>query len=196
MITVTDVVEYCFCPRFAYFGGVLGLEQFEQKRGTVDAGKKVHKKYEKTNIQYIPSHVGKTTKKISETKLYSKIHGYVGKLDQGFFLEDNKFALLETKHTSWHHVGDTLRVQIGLLAVLAEENYNVKATKCIVVFTKDAKTHKIVPINEKLLSFALSKLYELKDILSSGVIPNATYDNRCVHCCYRNICSVGSLYSK
>ena len=63
-LTVTDVVEYAFCPKFTYFINILRLSQFEQKRGTVSAGRKLHTKHEKNNLRYFPQ--GLKGKKITK----------------------------------------------------------------------------------------------------------------------------------
>jgi hypothetical protein len=43
VISVTTVAEHVFCPKFTYYGHVLGLKQYEEKRGSVKAGKTLHK---------------------------------------------------------------------------------------------------------------------------------------------------------
>jgi len=46
-ITVTDVVENTFCEKFTYFSLILGLKQYEEKRGAVITGKELHNKHKK-----------------------------------------------------------------------------------------------------------------------------------------------------
>ena len=53
MITVSDVVEYMYCPRFVYFERVLGIPQHEEKREKVIIGRNIHELKEKINKQSI-----------------------------------------------------------------------------------------------------------------------------------------------
>jgi CRISPR-associated exonuclease Cas4 len=50
MITVSDVVEYMYCPRFVYFERVLGIPQYEEKREKVVIGRNIHDLKEKINV--------------------------------------------------------------------------------------------------------------------------------------------------
>ena len=52
-ITVSDVMEYLFCPRFIYFMYCLGIPQHEEKRYKVLKGRALHEAREKVNRSYI-----------------------------------------------------------------------------------------------------------------------------------------------
>ena len=95
-LTVTDVVEYSFCPKFTYFINVLGLNQYEHKRGTVAAGRKLHQLHEKNNLNYIP-HTNKG-KKIVARKFYSEKFDLSGKIDEAIETDD-EIILIERKQT-------------------------------------------------------------------------------------------------
>ena len=55
VLSVTNVVEHGFCPKFTYYGEVLGLGQYEQRRGTVMKGRMHHKIAENTNKRFVPT---------------------------------------------------------------------------------------------------------------------------------------------
>lgn len=189
-ITVTDVVEHAFCPKFTYYGHVLGLEQFEEKRGTVQSGKKMHKRHEETNAFYIPH--GLRGKKIIGLKLYSKKLGLVGKIDEAIESE-NEITIIERKYSDHITLGDTLKVQLGLLAMLLEENLAKPVKIGIIVFTKERREAVTVIIDNSIREKALSMLDGVKEIIKTGKSPKSNFDGRCLNCCYRKVCPIGSL---
>lgn len=189
-ITVTDVVEHAFCPKFTYYGHVLGLEQFEEKRGTVQSGKKMHRRHEYTNMSYIPR--GLNGKKIIGLKLYSSRLGLVGKIDEAIESE-NKITIIEHKYSDHVKIGDTLKVQLGLLAILLEENLAKPVKTGVVVFTKEKREVVTAIIDESMRKKALDMLDEVKQIIKTGKSPKSNFDGRCLNCCYRKVCPVGSL---
>jgi CRISPR-associated exonuclease Cas4 len=190
LITVTDVVEHAFCPKFTYYGHVLKLEQFEQKRGTVQQGKMMHKRREKTNTSYIPQ--GIVGKKIIGLKIYSSRLGLSGKIDEAIELK-NEIIVIEHKYSNRVEIGDTLKAQLGLLAILLEENLNKPVNTGIVIFTKENRKEIVVPIDESIRKNALDTLENVKNVIRTGKSPNSIFDGRCLDCCYRRVCPVGSL---
>jgi CRISPR-associated exonuclease Cas4 len=49
IITISDVLEYQFCPRFIYFMRCLDIPQHEEKRFKVLKGREVHEERKLTN---------------------------------------------------------------------------------------------------------------------------------------------------
>lgn len=190
MLTVTDVIEYVFCPKFPYFSSVLGLKQYEEKRGTVRAGKKLHQKHEKTNKEYTPqSFFGK---KLVGTKYYSQTLNIVGKIDEAIESR-NEIILIERKYTDYAKLQDTLKVQLGLLSLLVEENTGKQVRQAQVIFSKQNRVVKNYQIDESMKQYACDMLTETKKIISDGIMPFSEFDNRCLNCCFRKICPTGSL---
>lgn len=192
-ITVTDVVEYTFCPKFTYYGLVLGLKQYEEKRGTVMAGRQMHSRHEKINLAYLPQHM--EGKKLTSLKFYSKKYNLAGKIDEAIET-DNEVVLIERKYSDNAIIGSTLKVQIGLLAILIEENIHKPVRKAIIIFSKKKREQVIVKIDQTITSYALKMLYNTKKVMRTGLNPSSKFDSRCLNCCYRKICPVGSLNTR
>ena len=191
MISVTTVVENVFCPKFTYYGYVMGLEQHEEKRGTVQSGKNHHRISEKTNTGFIPDGLNGT--KITSQKLYSEKYNFVGIVDHAIEMADY-VVLIERKYADHNKMYDSLRVQIGLLSILLEENLHKPVRYACIYFTKNKKRAKLhVNVDQDIKDYAIRMLYETKDIINIGIQPESHYDNRCVNCCYRKICDIGSL---
>jgi CRISPR-associated exonuclease Cas4 len=166
------------------------LEQFEEKRGTVQAGKKMHKRHEETNLSYIP--YGLSGKKIIGLKLYSSRLGLVGKIDEAIESE-NEITLIEHKYSDRINLGDTLKIQLGLLAMLLEENLAKPVKTGIIIFTKEKREVVTVIINESIRKKALDMLDKVKQVIKTGKSPKSNFDGRCLNCCYRRVCPIGSL---
>ncbi len=184
-LTVTNVVEHAFCPRFTYFQLVLGIEQLEGKRGTVLAGRTFHSKHSKTNKSYKIKRL--TGLKLTELLLYCKEYGFSGKIDEAIETAD-EVLIIERKYSDYVIISQTIKTQVGLLAILAERNFKKKVKRAIIVFDKTKRVEIQIKITEKIKQQALTELQKTNAVLSSGVIPSSIHDNRCLNCCYRKIC--------
>lgn len=184
-INVTNAVEHAFCPRFTYFQMVLGIEQREEKRGTVQSGRTFHRKHSTTNKHYNIKHLNGT--KQTELLLYSKRHSFSGKIDEAIE-SDEEILLIERKYSDYIIIGPTVKTQLGLLSILAEENIGKKVKKAIVVFNKKERIEVPINITEKIKHDALLMLQKTKHTIISGDMPYSKHDNRCLNCCYRKIC--------
>ncbi len=192
-LTVTDVVEYAFCPKFTYFINVLGLGQFEQKRGSVSAGRKLHNRHERSNLDYVPQ--GFKGKKIIACKFFSEKYELSGKIDEAIDME-NEIILIERKYSDNHKIYPALRIQLGLLSVLIEENMCKPVRKAIVIFNKTQRKVIHVIIDDSIRDESLAMLNDVKKIIKSEIMPESEFDNRCLNCCFRRICPTGSLNSE
>ena len=64
-ITVSEVIEYMFCPRFTYFMNCLCIPQKEGERYKVQKGRKIHEDKSKINKEYLRKKIGVKNKEIS-----------------------------------------------------------------------------------------------------------------------------------
>jgi CRISPR-associated protein Cas4 len=191
LITVTDVVENAFCPKFTYYSLVLGLRQYEEKRGTVLAGRALHTRSEKGNRDYLPR-IGRG-KKLVALQLYSIRLGLSGKIDEAYETA-SEIVLVERKYSDFTVITDTLKTQVGLLSMLLEENRSKRVARAFVVFQKSHRVVKEIELTQELRDFALQKLESVKQIMASGISPDVKYNSKCHDCTYRKVCPTGSLY--
>jgi len=169
----------------------MGLRQYEEKRGTVLAGKDLHRRHETENKSYVPTDIG--GKKIIGLYLYSQKLGLSGRIDE---VIDNgvELVLIEWKYSDHATISDTLRVQLGLLSLLLEENFKKPVTHARVIFAKNTRKSMDVQLDTSTKDFALKILHQVKETVMSGTEPQELPDGRCLDCCFRKICSVGSIY--
>ena len=184
-LSVTNAVEHAFCPRFTYFQLVLGIAQREEKRGTVQSGRAFHNRHSTTNKSYLIKRIKGV--KLTELRLYSKKYLFSGKIDEAIETDD-QILIIERKYSDYSIIGPTLKTQLGLLAILAEENTGKKVNLAIVIFDKKNRVEMSVKVTEKIKQTALLTLQKTFDTLNSTIMPYAKHDNRCLNCCYRKIC--------
>ncbi len=80
-ITVSDVMEYLFCPRFIYFMYCLGIPQHEEKRYKVLKGRALHEAREKMNKSYMRKKLQCVRKDVA-VYLVSKRNYLKGEVDE------------------------------------------------------------------------------------------------------------------
>lgn len=51
----------------------------------------------------------------------------------------------------------------------------------------------MVTIDNSIRKKALNTLDDVKKIIKTGKSPKSNFDGRCLNCCYRKVCPVGSL---
>jgi len=186
-ITVSDVIEYLFCPRFIYFMYCLDIKQQEDKRYKVLKGRKVHEMREKLNRDYIRKKLN-CARKESSVYLASKKYRVKGIVDEVLFDGtaspfDYKFAEDKGK------LFKTYKYQSLIYGLLIKENYNVDVKKGFVCYTRSNNLVREITFSEKDFTEAVKTINEILDIIQKGFYPKKTKSlMRCVDCTYRNIC--------
>lgn len=184
-LSVTNVVEHAFCPRFTYFQLVLGIAQKEEKRGTVIAGRELHSRHSIINRNYIIG--GLKGRKFVEVYVYSERLQLSGKIDEAIETSD-EIILIERKYSDSLRIGKTLKTQLGLLALLTEEVFAKQVKRAIVIFQKKRRVKVHVSITEKTKNLALDMLKRTRFVIETCMMPHSRLDNRCINCCYRKLC--------
>jgi len=188
-ITVSDVMEYLFCPRFTYFMYCLGIPQREEKRYKVLKGRELHEAREKVNKSYIRKKLQCVRKDVS-VFLVSRTYHVRGEVDEVLFLEDRTAAPLDYKFAEFKDtVFRTHRYQSALYGLMIADTYGVEVKRGFVCYTRSNHLVKEVNLREKDFERARALVNEVLKIIQEGFYPEATkYKARCVDCTYRNIC--------
>lgn len=188
-ITVSDVMEYLFCPRFIYFMYCLGIPQHEEKRYKVLKGRALHEAREKVNKSYIRKKLQCTRKDIAVYLVSRKYH-LKGEVDEVLFLDDGTAAPLDYKFAEFKdRVYRTHRYQSALYGLMIADNYGVEVKKGFVCYTRSNHLVKELKLSEKGFERAIALVNEVLEVIQKGFYPVATkYKARCVDCTYRNIC--------
>jgi CRISPR-associated exonuclease Cas4 len=188
-ITVSDALEYLFCPRFVFFMHCLGIPQREERRYKVLRGRELHESREKVNRSYVRKRLNCVRKEIS-VYLTSRRYHFKGEVDEVLFLEDGTAAPMDYKYAEWKKtVYRTHKYQAALYALLIMEHYGVDVRRGFVCYTRSNHHVEEINLRDKDYKKARQMVREILMIIQRGYYPEGTKQKaRCVDCTYRNIC--------
>lgn len=189
MITISDVIEYLFCPRYVFFIHVLAIPQHEERRFKVQKGRDVHQARTKTNISHLRTDLQVERRAIA-TYLSSEELGVVGIVDEVLFLRDGTAAPLDYKFAEYDRaIFRTNRIQSILYGMLIEEHFQVSVPRGFLVYTRSGNRVIELPFTRKARDEAEGVVAAVNAIIADGTYPDPTpYPSRCIDCCYRRIC--------
>lgn len=168
---------------------VQNIPQNEQSRFKVNKGRDIHKYRSLTNKDYLRKKMNVVNKEV-EQMLYSEKHHIHGKIDEILFLEDGGAAVLDYKYAEYKEkIFRTYKMQSVCYALLIKENYNIPVKKGYIVYTRSQ--NKVVEIEYTQRDFDDLQLIidDILKIIEKSYFPKKTQaSERCIDCCYTNIC--------
>ena len=190
-ITISDVIEYLYCPRFTYYMHCLAIPQREERLYKVRKGRELHKVKEKINIGYLRKRYGVVEKQV-EVYLSSSRLGVRGIVDEVLFLNDGSAAPLDYKFAEYsERLFRTHRYQSALYGMMIEEVYGKPVDKGYIVYTRSKDKIVEVPVTEKTRANAKEILENIFQIIREEIYPDArTNKRKCIDCTYRRICTL------
>lgn len=189
MITPSEVIEHIYCPRFTYFMNCLNIPQHEELRYKVLKGRELHERREKENREYLRKKIGCIDKELS-IYVASPMVRVRGVIDEVLTLTDGSMAPLDYKYTEFRdYLFETHKVQSILYAMLIKETYNKPVVKGYICYARDGTTVKEIIYKPEDFEYAKAVVDEILRVILRGYYPRKTrWPNRCVDCCYKNIC--------
>ncbi|PKL58120.1 MAG: CRISPR-associated protein Cas4 [Methanomicrobiales archaeon HGW-Methanomicrobiales-5] len=190
MITISDVLEYLFCPRFIYYMHCLDIPQHEEKRFKVMKGRDVHEEKLITNTEYLRKKLG-VIKKEMNVFIASKQNHIKGIVDEVLFLDDGTAAPFEYKFAEFKDtIFQTYKYQLVLHAIMIRENYHCDVKRGFICFTRSNHHIETIEFTEQDFERGLEIIREILEIIDKGFYPNkGKYKNKCIDCCYATICT-------
>ena len=190
MITPSEVIEHLYCPRFTYFMNCLNIPQNEDLRYKVLKGRELHERRETENRDYIRRRLGCVDKDISVYVASTAIR-VRGIIDEVLYLSDGTLAPLDYKFTEYSdYTHETHKVQSTLYALLIMENYQKPVKKGFICYARNGNRVKDILYSDRDFCYARNSVDEIFSVILRGYYPKKTrWKNRCIDCCYRNICA-------
>lgn len=188
-ITPSEVIEYLYCPRFIYFMNCLLIPQNEEQRYKVILGRNIHNIKTKINKEYLRKKIGVKDKLIN-MYLASPKYGVRGIVDEVLTLEDNSMAPFDYKFAKFNNkIYNTLKYQSVLYGLLIEENFQMPVKKGFICYMRSNNKIETIEITNDEKTKVLKIIEEMFKIIELGYFPKRTkYRNKCIDCCYKNIC--------
>jgi CRISPR-associated exonuclease Cas4 len=188
-VTVSDALEYLFCPRFIFFERCLMIPEHQEKRYKVLKGRELHEVREKVNRDYVRKRLNCVRKEIA-VYLTSRKYHFKGEVDEVLFLEDGTAAPLDYKFAEFKNtIYRTHKYQAALYGLLIMEHFGVEVKKGFVCYTRSNNQVVEIDFREKDYEKARQIVREILEIIQRGYYPEGTKQKaRCVDCTYKNIC--------
>jgi len=190
IITISDVLEYLFCPRFIFYMHCLDIPQHEERHFKVMKGREVHAEKMITNPEYLRKKIGVIKKELN-VFLASKRHHIKGIVDEVLFLDDGTAAPFEYKFAEFNGtIFQTYKYQLVLHALMIKENYGIEVNRGFICFTRSKNHIETCNFSHKDSERAIVIVNEILEIIDKGFYPSkGKYKNKCIDCCYRTICT-------
>ncbi|BAP63129.1 CRISPR-associated protein Cas4 [Methanococcus maripaludis] len=187
-ITPSEMLEFLYCKRFIYFMKYLGIEQYEEKRYKVLKGRSIHEKKEIENANYLRKKINVIDKKIN-VSMVSKVYGIKGIVDEVLTLSDGTMAPLDYKFAEYKgKIYETYKMQAIMYSLMISETFEKDVKQGFILYCRGKNVLKEINMTEKDVNKLSEYLEEFRKILT-GYYPKPTsYKQRCIDCCYRNIC--------
>lgn len=189
MITISDIIEYMFCPRFIFFMHCLGISQYEGRRFKVKVGREVHEKKRITNPNYFRKKLGVCGRN-PEVYLSSEKYHVKGIVDDVLTMDDGTMAPFEYKYSEFKgSIPETYQMQLAFHALLIHEVYNTQVNRGYLCFVRSNNLVKEVEISKEIINSLTDIVKEILTIIQEGYYPEKSKNkNRCIDCTYQKIC--------
>jgi len=190
IITISDVLEYLFCPRFIYYMHCLDIPQHQEMRFKVLKGREVHEKKRITNPDYFRKKLGVVGKEIDVFVASKECH-IKGIIDEILFLDDGTAAPFEYKYAEFKDtIFKTHKYQLVLHGLMIKENYGKEVNRGFICFTRSNNHIEQVDFKESDFVRGIEIINEILNIIEKGFYPAKTkFKNKCIDCCYRTMCT-------
>lgn len=188
IITISDVLEFLFCPRFIYYMHCLDIPQHEEMRFKVLKGREIHDKKRITNPNYFRKKLGVVGKEI-DVFVASKQHSIKGIIDEVLFLDDGTAAPFEYKYAEFKDtIFKTHKYQLVLHALMIKENYGKEVNRGFICYTRSNHHIEQVDFRESDFTRGIEIINDILEIIEKGYYPVKTkFKNKCIDCCYRTM---------
>jgi CRISPR-associated exonuclease Cas4 len=186
---MSDVVEHLFCPRFTYYIHCLGIPQREGRLFKVLKGREVHKRREKSNVDYLRKELGVQRKESGVYLRSNRLH-LRGIIDEILFRVDGSASPLDFKYARYRKsLFRTHRTQSILFGLMIEEQYDVPSYEGFVCYTRSGSRVETIAFTEKSREEARQLIGDILEVIQTGAYPRGAKGKaKCVDCCYRRIC--------
>jgi len=188
-LTVSQIMEYYFCPRFIYFIHCLNIPQHEELRYKVLVGRELHRKRQRTNPCYLWRKL-KCVERYNDVHLFSHRYKIKGVVDVVLVLSDGTAAPLDFKFATFNKtIYRTHKYQSLLYGIMITEMFSYPVSRGFVCYTRSGNLIKTIAFSPHDLHTVRADIQKIKNIITTGRLPSKRSGTaRCIDCCYKNIC--------
>jgi len=186
-ITVSDVIQYHYCPRKIYFLRVLEVPAPAKRK--MDYGSKIHEK-ERRRMMERKLIYGFERDEVEEVmqnlQIEAKEIGLRGKLDVALRLRVGEFLPVDTKYTDEVILHRRYLKQLYAYALLLDHEFRTDVRRGVVYFSKQ-RAPRTVEISDEDKRGILRDITQIRRIIASEEIPRPNTE-RCGYCEVKSYC--------
>lgn len=187
-LTVSDIVQYYYCPRKVYFLKVLGVPVPVRRK--IEYGKETHEK-ERRRLTEREQVYGFDREDVAEVLEGLQIEdvdiGLRGKVDVALRLKNGEIVPVDAKLTDNVLVQRQHRKQLHAYALLLDGKFGTRVTKGIIYFTQQKKAVSI-EISESDKAELRRDIQRIEKIISGEHVPRGTSAEKCGYCETKQYC--------
>lgn len=187
-ITVSDIVQYFYCPRKIYFLKTLGVPVVV--RAKMEYGKEVHERERRRMLERTQIY-GFERSEVEEVLQGLQIEdleiGLRGKVDVVLKLRTGEFIPVDTKYTDEVWVQKQYRKQLHAYALLLDHRFKTNVVTGVIYFSKQKET-RTIKITEEDKRALRRNIEYIKRIIASEVMPRGVSQEKCEYCEVKKYC--------
>ncbi len=187
-VTVTDIVQYNYCPKKVYFLKTLNLRIPPRRK--MEYGREIHEQ-EMRKLERRKTVYGIPREKVERVEhslhLEDPELGLAGTVDTVVIMKDGTPVPVEAKYTDLPKITWKIRKQLAAYALLLEKHYGKTVKKGVVYFPLQRKllNTEITPIDKLAVKRDIQKIRQL---IKSEKIPRKADKRKCGYCEARKYC--------
>jgi CRISPR-associated exonuclease Cas4 len=187
-LTVSDIVQYYYCPRKVYFLKVLGVPISVRRK--MEYGKETHEK-ERRRLTEREQVYGFDREDVAEVLEGLQIEdvdlGLRGKVDVTLRLKNGEIVPVDAKLTDNVLVQRQHRKQLHAYALLLDNMFKTRVTKGIIYFAQQKKAVAI-EISESDKAELRRDIQRIEKIITGEHLPRGASTEKCGYCETRQYC--------
>lgn len=187
-ITVSDIVQFFYCPRKVYFLKTLGVPIIARHK--MEYGEEVHE-LEKRRMLERKQIYGFDRDDVAEVLEGLQIEapeiGLRGKVDVALKLKSGEVIPVDTKYTDEISIQSQYRKQLCAYALLLEQHFKAQVRRGVIYFSLQ-KEPKVITILREDKEAVLRDIDHIRDLISKEIVPRGVSPEKCEYCEVRKYC--------
>jgi len=189
LVTVSDIVQYYYCPRKVYFLRVLGVPFVARRK--MEYGKDIHDRERRRMMERNRIYGFKrelVEEVIQKLRIEAAEIGLVGQVDVALKLKTNEYLPVDTKYTDEVEVQRQYRKQLHAYALLLDHKFNTNVTRGVIYFAKQHRL-RLVRITGEDKKTLLREVDEIRMMISTEATPRKVSPEKCGYCEVKKYCT-------
>lgn len=185
-ISVSDIVQYAYCPRKIYFLKTAGLPLAERKKMEYGKGEHTREHRRSGERKQVYGFERDDVRRVHHGLYVEDVKiGLYGQIDTVVELKDGSLVPVEVKYSQFASVFKNWKKQLVAYAVLLEAKFDRKVKRGVLYFPKQRKRIDVDIMSEDK-EFLLRDMESIRKIVREEKMPRGR--DRCGYCEMKKFC--------